>query len=55
VGERHGAGPAGTVSVRECAPVQEDREKSLKAGMDGLIAKPLKVQDLVDELKKFVK
>jgi len=34
---------------------EEDREKSLKAGMDGHIAKPLKVQDLVDELKKFVK
>jgi CheY-like chemotaxis protein len=33
---------------------EEDREKSLKAGMDGHIAKPLKVNELLDELKRFV-
>ena len=33
---------------------EEDREKSLKAGMDGHIAKPLKIQELMSELKRFV-
>ena len=33
---------------------EEDREKSLKAGMDGHIAKPLKVNELLNELKRFV-
>ena len=33
---------------------EEDREKSLKAGMDGHIAKPLKVDELLSELKRFV-
>ena len=33
---------------------EEDREKSLKAGMDGHIAKPLKVDELLNELKRFV-
>ena len=32
----------------------EDREKSLKAGMNGHIAKPLKVGELLNELKRFV-
>ena len=32
---------------------EEDREKSLKAGMDGHIAKPLKIQELLKELKRF--
>ena len=32
---------------------EEDREKSLKAGMDGHIAKPLKINELLDELKRF--
>jgi len=32
---------------------EEDREKSLQAGMDGHIAKPLKVKDLLAELKRF--
>ncbi len=32
---------------------EEDREKSLKADMDGHIAKPLKVNELLDELKRF--
>ena len=32
---------------------EEDREKSLKAGMDGHIAKPLKIDELIDELKRF--
>ena len=32
---------------------EEDREKSLKAGMDGHITKPLKIEDLVNELKRF--
>ena len=31
----------------------EDREKSLKAGMDGHIAKPLKLADFLNELKRF--
>jgi CheY-like chemotaxis protein len=29
-----------------------DREKSLNAGMDGHIAKPLKVDELLSELKR---
>ena len=33
---------------------EEDKEKSLKAGMDGHIAKPLKVNELLGELKRFV-
>ena len=33
---------------------EEDREKSLNAGMDGHIAKPLKVNELLGELKRFV-
>ena len=33
---------------------EEDRETSLKAGMDGHIAKPLKVSELLSELKRFV-
>ncbi len=33
---------------------EEDKEKSLKAGMNGHIAKPLKIDDLLNELKKFV-
>ena len=33
---------------------EEDREKSLKAGMDGHIAKPLKIDELLNELKRFV-
>ena len=33
---------------------EEDREKSLNAGMDGHIAKPLKVDELLSELKRFV-
>ena len=33
---------------------EEDREKSRQAGMDGHIAKPLKVNELLDELKRFV-
>ena len=32
---------------------EEDREKSLKAGMDGHIAKPLKISELLNELKQF--
>jgi len=32
---------------------EEDREKSLKAGMDGHIAKPLKLNELLSELKRF--
>ena len=32
----------------------EDKERSLKAGMDGHIAKPLKVNELLNELKRFV-
>ena len=32
---------------------EEDREKSLKAGMDGHIAKPLKIGELIEELKRF--
>ena len=32
---------------------EEDKEKSLKAGMDGHITKPLKIDDLVNELKRF--
>ena len=33
---------------------EEDKEKSLKAGMNGHITKPLKIEDLVNELKRFV-
>ena len=33
---------------------EEDREKSLKMGMDGHIAKPLKVNELLSELARFV-
>ena len=33
---------------------EEDKEKSLKAGMDGHIAKPLKIQELMNALKRFV-
>ena len=33
---------------------EEDREKSLKAGMNGHIAKPLKINELLDELKRLV-
>ena len=32
---------------------EEDREKSLKAGMNGHIVKPLKIDDLLNELKRF--
>ena len=32
---------------------EEDREKSLKAGMNGHIVKPLKINDLLNELKRF--
>ena len=32
---------------------EEDREKSLRAGMNGHIAKPLKVNELLSELKRF--
>ena len=32
---------------------QEDKEMSLRAGMDGHIAKPLKVNELLNELKRF--
>ena len=32
----------------------EDKERSLKAGMDGHIAKPLKVNELLNELKRFI-
>ncbi len=33
---------------------EEDRERSLNAGMDGHIAKPLKVDELLSELKRFI-
>ena len=33
---------------------EEDKEKSLQAGMDGHIAKPLKVDELLIELKRIV-
>ena len=33
---------------------EEDRERSLKAGMNGHIAKPLKINDLLEELKRFI-
>ena len=33
---------------------EEDRKQSLKAGMDGHIAKPLNISDLLNELKRFV-
>ena len=32
---------------------EEDKERSLKAGMNGHIAKPLKVKELLKELKRF--
>ena len=32
---------------------EEDREKSLQSGMDGHIAKPLKIEALLNELKRF--
>ena len=32
---------------------EEDREKSLKAGMNGHISKPLKINDLLNELRRF--
>ena len=32
---------------------EEDREASLKAGMNGHIAKPLKINELLDELRRF--
>ena len=32
---------------------EEDKEKSLKAGMNGHITKPLKIDDLLNELKRF--
>ena len=33
---------------------EEDKEKSLKAGLNGHIAKPLKVQELMSELKRLL-
>ena len=33
---------------------EEDKEKSLKAGMNGHITKPLKIKELLDELKRLV-
>ena len=33
---------------------EEDREKSLKAGMNGHISKPLRIEELLKELKRFV-
>ena len=33
---------------------EEDKEKSRKAGMDGHIAKPLKINELLNELKRFI-
>ena len=32
---------------------EEDKEKSLKAGMDGHISKPLRIEDLLSELLRF--
>ena len=32
---------------------EEDKEKSLKAGMNGHISKPLKVEELLEELRRF--
>ena len=32
---------------------EEDREKSLKSGMDGHITKPLKIDEFPEELKRF--
>ncbi len=32
---------------------EEDREKSLKAGMNGHIAKPLKINELLKELQRL--
>lgn len=33
---------------------EEDKEASLKAGMDGHIAKPLKIDDLMSTLRTLV-
>ena len=33
---------------------EEDREKSLKAGMNGHLAKPLKIKELLSELRRFI-
>ena len=33
---------------------EEDRAKSMEAGMDGHIAKPLKIEELLKELRRFV-
>ena len=33
---------------------EEDRKQSLRAGMDGHIAKPLNINDILNELKRFV-
>ena len=33
---------------------EEDKEKSLKAGMNGHVTKPLKIKELLNELKRFV-
>ena len=33
---------------------EEDRKQSLKAGMDGHIAKPLNINDLLNELKRII-
>ena len=33
---------------------EEDKEKSLKAGMNGHITKPLKINELMNELKRFI-
>ncbi|MBQ7177451.1 MAG: response regulator, partial [Victivallales bacterium] len=33
---------------------EEDKEKSLKAGMNGHITKPLKLNELLDELRRFI-
>jgi signal transduction histidine kinase/DNA-binding response OmpR family regulator len=32
---------------------EEDKEKSLRAGMDGHLAKPLKISDFLEELRRF--
>lgn len=33
---------------------EEDREKSLKAGMNGHLTKPLKIKELLSELRRFI-
>ena len=33
----------------------EDRKKALEAGMDGHLAKPIDVQEVVRKLKKYLK